>query len=173
MYYGNIKMYDVANGEGVRVTLFVSGCRIHCEGCFQAQTWDFKFGEPYTEETQKYILELLGNEHIDGLTVLGGEPFEPENQVVIVDLLRQAKKLYPEKNIWCWTGYLYDNELQEGGSKHTEVTDEMLSYIDILVEGPFVLAKKNLALAFRGSENQRVLDLNATRAKGEIVKYID
>lgn len=166
-------MYDVANGEGVRLTLFVSGCRIHCKGCFQEETWDFCYGQEYTEETQKEILEKLGNEHIDGLTVLGGEPFEPENQVVIVDLMRQAKSLYPDKNIWCWTGYLYDKDLQPGGKKHCEVTDEMLSYIDVLVDGPFNLAQKNLALSFRGSENQRVLDLNETRKQGTIVKYID
>lgn len=172
MYYGNIKKYDVANGEGVRVTLFISGCRIHCPGCFQAETWDFRYGQEYTEETQQEVLDAMDNEFISGLTVLGGEPFEPENQRVVVKLMKAAKERYPDKNIWCWSGYLYDRDLQPGGRKYTEVTDEMLSYIDILVDGPFVQAKKNLALSFRGSENQRVIDLKKTRETGEIVLHI-
>lgn len=172
MYYGNIKKYDVADGEGVRVTLFISGCRIHCPGCFQSETWDFRYGQEYTEETQEEVLEAMDSEFIAGLTVLGGEPFEPENQRVIVKLMKAAKERYPEKNIWCWSGYLYDRDLQPGGRKYTEVTDEMLSYIDILVDGPFMLAKKNLALSFRGSENQRVIDLKKTRETGEVVLHI-
>ena len=172
MYYGNIKKYDVADGEGVRVTLFISGCRIHCPGCFQSETWDFRYGQEYTEETQKEVLDAMNSEFIAGLTVLGGEPFEPENQRVIVKLMKAAKERYPEKNIWCWSGYLYDRDLQPGGRKYTEVTDEMLSYIDILVDGPFMLAKKNLALSFRGSENQRVIDLKKTRETGEVVLHI-
>lgn len=172
MYYGNIKKYDVADGEGVRVTLFISGCRIHCPGCFQSETWDFRYGQEYTEETQKEVLDAMDSEFIAGLTVLGGEPFEPENQRVIVKLMKAAKERYPEKNIWCWSGYLYDRDLQPGGRKYTEVTDEMLSYIDILVDGPFMLAKKNLALSFRGSENQRVIDLKKTRETGEVVLHI-
>ncbi len=172
MYYGNIKKYDVADGEGVRVTLFISGCRIHCPGCFQPETWDFRYGQEYTEETQKEVLDAMDSEFIAGLTVLGGEPFEPENQRVIVKLMKAAKERYPEKNIWCWSGYLYDRDLQPGGRKYTEVTDEMLSYIDILVDGPFMLAKKNLALSFRGSENQRVIDLKKTRETGEVVLHI-
>ena len=172
MYYGNIKKYDVADGEGVRVTLFISGCRIHCPGCFQPETWDFQYGQEYTGETQKEVLDAMDSEFIAGLTVLGGEPFEPENQRVIVKLMKAAKERYPEKNIWCWSGYLYDRDLQPGGRKYTEVTDEMLSYIDILVDGPFMLAKKNLALSFRGSENQRVIDLKKTRETGEVVLHI-
>lgn len=172
MYYGNIKKYDVADGEGVRVTLFISGCRIHCPGCFQSETWDFRYGQEYTEETQKEVLDAMNSEFIAGLTVLGGEPFEPENQRVIVKLMKAAKERYPEKNIWCWSGYLYDRDLQPSGRKYTEVTDEMLSYIDILVDGPFMLAKKNLALSFRGSENQRVIDLKKTRETGEVVLHI-
>ena len=172
MYYGNIKKYDVADGEGVRVTLFISGCRIHCPGCFQPETWDFRYGQEYTGETQKEVLDAMDSEFIAGLTVLGGEPFEPENQRVIVKLMKAAKERYPEKNIWCWSGYLYDRDLQPGGRKYTEVTDEMLSYIDILVDGPFMLAKKNLALSFRGSENQRVIDLKKTRETGEVVLHI-
>lgn len=171
MYYGNIKKYDIADGEGVRVTLFISGCRIHCKGCFQPETWDFNYGQPYTEETGEEVLEAMGHEFIEGLTVLGGEPFEPENQRVIVNLMKEAKRRYPEKNIWCWTGYVYDQDLVKGGRKHCEVTDEMLSCIDVLVDGPFMLCQKNLALYFRGSENQRVLDLKETIRTGAIVKY--
>ncbi|MBR2067784.1 MAG: anaerobic ribonucleoside-triphosphate reductase activating protein [Solobacterium sp.] len=173
MYYGNIKKHDIANGEGIRVTLFVSGCRLHCEGCFQAQTQDFHYGKPYTKETEKEILEALEDPYCDGLTLLGGEPFEPENQVVIVELLREVKKQFPQKNIWSWTGYVYDKHLIEGGTKHTEYTDEILSYLDVLVDGPFVLEKRNLALSFRGSENQRVIDLKKTLEKKEIVLYLD
>ncbi|MBP3890914.1 MAG: anaerobic ribonucleoside-triphosphate reductase activating protein [Solobacterium sp.] len=173
MYYGNIKKFDVADGEGVRVTLFVSGCRIHCEGCFQAQTQDFKYGKPYTKETEEEVLEALKDEHIEGLTILGGEPFEPENQEVIVTLLKRVREELPDKDIWCWTGYVYDQDLIEGGKKHTPYTDEMLSYIDILVDGPFMIQKRNLALSFRGSENQRVLNLKETIKQGKIVKYIE
>jgi len=172
MYYGNIKKYDVADGEGVRVTLFISGCRIHCPGCFQTETWDFRYGQEYTEETQQEVLDAMDNEFISGLTVLGGEPFEPENQRVVVKLMKAAKERYPDKNIWCWSGYLYDRDLQPGGRKYTEVTDEMLSYVDILVDRPFVQAKKNLALSFRGSANQRVIDLKKTRETGEVVLHI-
>ena len=171
MRYGNIKKYDVANGEGVRVTLFVSGCRIHCPGCFQAQTQDFNYGSEYTAETQKEILDAMDKDYISGLTVLGGEPFEPENQRVIVKLLKAAKQRFPEKNIWCWSGYLYDKDLKPiDGRKHCEVTDEMLSYIDVLVDGPFRIAQKNLALAFRGSENQRIIDVKASAEAGEVIE---
>lgn len=173
MYYGNIKKHDIANGEGVRVTLFVSGCRVHCEGCFQAQTQDFKFGEEYTQETEEEIIEALKDEHVEGLTLLGGEPFEPENQEVLVKLLKRVRDELPEKDIWSWTGYVYDKDLVKGGRKHTEVTDEMLGYLDVLVDGPFILAKRNLALTFRGSENQRIINMKETLKKGEVVIYIE
>ena len=173
MHYGNIKEFDVADGEGVRVTLFVSGCTNHCEGCFQPATWNFDFGEPYTEETERRLLELLDRPFIDGLTLLGGEPFEPENQAVLVKLLRKVKERLPEKTVWSYTGFVYERDLLPGQRKHTDVTDEMLSYIDVLVDGPFVLAKRNLALTFRGSENQRVLDLKKTREQGTAVRYIE
>ncbi len=173
MHYGNIKEFDVADGEGVRVTLFVSGCTNHCEGCFQPATWNFDFGEPYTEETERRLLELLDRPFIDGLTLLGGEPFEPENQAVLVKLLRKVKERLPEKTVWSYTGFVYERDLLPGQRKHTDVTDEMLSYIDVLVDGPFVLAKRNLALTFRGSENQRVLDLKKTREQGTAVLYIE
>ena len=171
MYYGNIKKYDIADGLGVRVSLFVSGCTNHCKGCFQSETWDFHYGKPFTEETEKEILDALNHEYIQGFTVLGGEPFEPENQRVLVQLLKKIRKTYPDKDIWSYTGFVYDQDLLAGQRKHTEVTDEMLSYIDILVDGPFVLEKKNIALSFRGSENQRVIDLKKTRAQGQIVLY--
>lgn len=173
MYYGNIKKFDVADGEGVRVTLFVSGCRIHCEGCFQAQTQDFEYGKPYTKQTEEEVIEALKDPHIQGLTILGGEPFEPENQEVIVTLLRRVKKELPEKDIWSWTGYVYDKDLIEGGKKHTQYTDEILSYLDILVDGPFMIQKRNLALSFRGSENQRVLNMKETLKQGKVIKYIE
>lgn len=171
MYYGNIKKYDIADGEGVRVSLFVSGCTNHCPGCFQKETWDFHFGQPFTEDTEKEILDALNHEYIQGFTMLGGEPFEPENQRVLVPLLKKIRKTYPDKDIWSYTGFVLDRDLLPGQRKHTEVTDEMLGMIDILVDGPFIEAKKNIALSFRGSENQRVIDMNKTRAQGKIVLY--
>ena len=173
MYYGNLKEYDVADGEGIRVSLFVSGCTNHCEGCFQPETWDFHYGKEYTEETEEEILSFLVKPYTDGLTLLGGEPFEPENQRVLVNLCRKVKERFPDKTIWAYTGFVYDRDLLKGRRKYTEVTDEMLSYIDVLVDGPFVLEKRNLALTFRGSENQRVLDMKKTLESGNIVKYLD
>jgi anaerobic ribonucleoside-triphosphate reductase activating protein len=171
MYYGNIKNYDIADGEGVRVTLFVSGCTNHCKDCFQPQTWDFHYGEEYTRDTETEILQLLGNENIEGLTLLGGEPFEPENQSELVKLLRKVKERYPGKTVWAYTGFVYDKDLLAGQRKHTEVTDEILSYLKVLVDGPFVTEKKNICLYFRGSENQRVIDMQKTLAQGTVVLY--
>ena len=173
MHYGNIKQYDIADGEGVRTTLFVSGCTNCCKGCFQPETWDFNFGKPYTEETENRIMEMLADENIQGLTLLGGEPFEPENQRVLINLLRRVRKELPEKDIWSYTGFVYERDLLEGCRKHTEVTDEMLSLIDILVDGPFIEEKKNISLMFRGSENQRVIDLKKTREQGHVVLYLE
>ena len=172
MYYGNIKKLDIANGDGVRVSLFVSGCRNRCKGCFQPQTWDFCYGETYTGETQKTILEALEPPYVDGLTLLGGEPFEPENQRELLGLLRRVRAAHPEKNIWCYSGYTLEEMCSEGHPR-CEVTDEMLSLIDVLVEGRFVEEKKNLSLRFRGSSNQRVLDLKKTLETGEIVLYCE
>ncbi|MBE6109970.1 MAG: anaerobic ribonucleoside-triphosphate reductase activating protein [Erysipelotrichaceae bacterium] len=172
MHYGNIKQYDIADGEGVRTTLFVSGCTNCCKGCFQPETWDFSFGKPYTEETENRIVEMLADENIQGLTLLGGEPFEPENQRVLINLLRRVRKELPEKDIWSYTGFVYERDLLEGCRKHTEVTDEMLSLIDILVDGPFIEEKKNISLMFRGSENQRVIDMKQTLALGHVVLYL-
>jgi anaerobic ribonucleoside-triphosphate reductase activating protein len=159
MYYGNIKKYDIADGPGVRVSLFVSGCRHHCKGCFNAETWDFQYGQPYTQEVEEEILAALKPGYIEGLTLLGGEPFEPENQAELVKLLKKVRTTYPDKNIWCYTGYLYDVDLIPGGKVYTEVTEEMLSYIDTLVDGEFIEAEKDLSLQFRGSRNQRIIHL--------------
>lgn len=158
MNYGEIKKYDIADGPGVRVSLFVSGCRHHCKGCFNEETWAFDFGNPYTKETEEEILKALDHNYIAGFTLLGGEPFEPENQPVLVELLRTIKARYPEKNIWSYTGFVYEKDLVKGGRAHTEVTDEMLSYIDTLVDGPFIEEQKDITLQFRGSRNQRLLE---------------
>lgn len=159
MYYGNIKECDIADGPGVRVTLFVSGCRNCCKGCFNSETWDFHYGQPFTEETKDRILKLLEPDHIQGFTLLGGEPFEPENQREAVKLLRAVRERYPKKDIWCYSGYLYDVDMVKGGKVYTEVTEEMLSYIDVLVDGRFIEEEKDLSLPFRGSRNQRILKL--------------
>ena len=160
MNYGAIKKFDVADGEGVRVSLFVSGCRNACKGCFQPETWNFHFGEPFTADTEAEILEALAPEYIAGFSLLGGEPFEEENQEVLAPFLEKIKETYPQKNIWCWTGYIYDKDLQAGQRKHTEYTDRMLACIDVLVDGPFIEEQRNLMLEFRGSENQRILRLH-------------
>ncbi|MBQ2553191.1 MAG: anaerobic ribonucleoside-triphosphate reductase activating protein [Treponema sp.] len=164
MYYGEIKKLDIANGDGVRVSLFVSGCRIHCPGCFNAMTWDFCYGKGFAQDTEKEIIEALEKDFISGLTLLGGEPFEPENQKVLAPFLKKVKELFPKKNIWCYSGYIYETELlAEDGKAHTEVTEEMLSYIDVLVDGPFVEELKDITLVFRGSSNQRILKLAELR----------
>lgn len=173
MNYGNIKKYDIADGEGVRVTLFVSGCTNYCKNCFQPETWDFNYGKPYTKETEEEIIEALKPSFIKGLTLLGGEPFEPENQRELVKLLKRVKQELPSKDIWSYTGFILDQDILEGGRKHCEVTDEMLSYIDILVDGPFIDEKKNISLAFRGSENQRVIDLKKSLQEQEVILYLE
>ena len=172
MNYGALKEYDVANGEGVRISLFVSGCTNHCFQCFQPQTWDFDYGKPYTKETEEQILSFLKNDFVSGLSLLGGDPFEISNQRELVTLCRKVKELYPNKSIWAWTGFILDQDLLEGGKRHCEVTDELLSTIDILVDGPFIQEKKNLMLAFRGSKNQRVIDLKPSLKKQEVILYL-
>lgn len=169
MNYGTIKNCDIANGLGVRVSLFVSGCTHHCRGCFQPETWDFAYGEPYTRETEDRLLALLAPDYIDGLSLLGGEPFEPENQRELVKLLRRVRAEYPAKNVWCYTGYTLEPDLLAPSRARCEATDEMLSCIDVLVDGEFVEAEKNISLAFRGSENQRILDVKKTLAAGRPV----
>lgn len=168
MYYGNIKTYDIADGLGVRVSLFVSGCRNHCENCFNPETWSFTYGKEFTKETEEEIIRALKPTYITGFSLLGGEPFEPENQRDLVHFLKKLKETYPQKDIWCYTGYLLDQDLAQGGRKHTEVTEEMLSYIDILVDGRFVEAEKDITLKFRGSRNQRIFQLE----KGKPVKRL-
>ena len=170
MHYGELKKCDIANGTGVRVTLFVSGCTNRCEGCFQPQTWDFCYGKPFTADTEAEIFAELEKSYVDGLTLLGGEPFEPKNQPTLTALLRRVKERYPAKTVWCFTGFRLSEELlQEGSYPRTEHTDEMLSYIDILVDGRFRLEEKDISLQFRGSRNQRIIDMNATRTAGEVV----
>lgn len=173
MNYATIKNCDIANGPGVRVSLFVSGCTHHCPGCFNEIAWDFLYGEPFTQDTVNSILEMLRPGYIRGLTLLGGEPFEPQNQEPIVRLLRQVKKEFPQKSIWAFSGYLMDRDILSGRLGDWEITREYLSYLDVLVDGPFIEAKKNLSLRFRGSENQRLIDVPATLGSGEIVLWKD
>ena len=171
MNYATIKELDVANGTGVRVSLFVSGCTHHCPECFNSEAWDFNYGSEYTEETESKIMKLLERSYIEGFSLLGGEPFEPCNQRVLVKLLEKIKRTYPEKTVWCYTGYLYDEELKKDSRARCEVTDRMLDMIDVLVDGRFVAEKKNLNLRFRGSSNQRVIDLNKTRESGTVTLW--
>ena len=173
MNYAEIKNCDIANGPGVRISLFVSGCTHHCPGCFNQVAWDFHYGQPFTQQTIDEILELLRPNYIRGLTLLGGEPFEPENQGPVVELLRQIKEKYPQKSIWAYSGYLFDRDILSGHLGDWEITREYLSYLDVLVDGPFVEAKKNLSLRFRGSENQRIIDVPASLAAHEIVLWQD
>lgn len=170
MNYGAIKKCDIANGVGVRTVLFVSGCTHHCKGCFQPETWNFDYGERYTKETEDEIIESLRPDYVDGITLLGGEPFEPENQRELVKLLRRIKKDLPQKTVWSFSGFTYE-ELTGDSRAVCEVTNEMLSMLDVLVDGEFVEAKRNISLRFRGSENQRLIDMNKTRKEGKIVLW--
>ena len=173
MNYATIKNCDIANGPGVRVSLFVSGCTHRCPGCFNEEAWDFGFGQPFTQETMDSILAMLAPAYVKGLTLLGGEPFDPRNQGAIVELLRQVKAKYPEKSIWAFSGYLFDRDILSGKLGEWEITKEYLSYLDVLVDGPFVRAKKNLSLRFRGSENQRLINVPASLATGEVILWED
>lgn len=168
MYYGEIKNCDIANGEGVRITLFVSGCTNRCPGCFQPQTWDFQYGEPFTREVEDRLLAMLAPDYISGLTLLGGEPFEPENQQALLPFLRRVREACPGKNIWAFTGFVYEDLQAEGTHCRCEATDELLSLLDVLVDGRFEESRKDISLRFRGSSNQRLIDLNTTRQAGEI-----
>lgn len=168
MHYSTIKDCDIANGIGVRITLFVSGCTNHCKNCFQPQTWDFDFGEPFTEETEEKLLEMLKPDYINGLTLLGGEPMEPQNQRALVPFLKRVREAYPNKNIWCFTGFTYEILKTDGSHPRCEVTDEMLSLIDVLVDGRYIDELKDLTLQFRGSSNQRLIDMVKTRENGEV-----
>ena len=162
MNYGEIKLCDIANGEGVRVSLFVSGCTHHCKECFNPETWDFSYGKPFDEEVQERILSELAPDYIDGLSLLGGEPFEPANQRALLPFLRRVRERFPQKTVWCYTGYTLESDLLSESRARCECTDEMLSCLDVLVDGEFVLEKKNISLPFRGSENQRIIDVKNT-----------
>ena len=172
MHYGNIKKLDIADGDGVRVTLFVSGCRNRCENCFQPETWSFDYGKPFTEETVQELLTALAPSYVDGLTLLGGEPFEPENQRELVKLLHRVREAFPKKNVWSYSGYTLE-QICGDGHPHSEVTEEMLSMIDVLVDGRFVEALKDVSLKFRGSSNQRIIDLKQTKVENKIVLYCE
>ncbi len=170
MNYGALKKTDVANGEGVRVSLFVSGCTHHCKNCFNPETWNFCYGKPFTQETEDEIIEALKPSYIKGLTLLGGEPLEPQNQERLLPLLKRIKKEFGNsKNIWCYTGYTLDNDLLKPSRARCEYTDEMLNHIDTLVDGEFVEELKDLMLKFRGSSNQRIINVPETLKSNEIV----
>ena len=169
MNYANIKYYDIANGPGVRTSVFVSGCRHHCPGCFNAVAWDFAYGQPFDKTVRNEVFASCQPDYIAGLSLLGGEPFEPENQRELLPLLREVKAKYPGKTIWCFTGFRLDDELLADGSyPRCEATDEMLACIDVLVDGRFMKELKDISLQFRGSRNQRVIDMNRTRETGTI-----
>ena len=173
MNYATIKNCDIANGPGVRVSLFVSGCTHHCKGCFNEVAWDFDYGQPFTQQTIDQILEMMKPGYIKGITLLGGEPFEPQNQPALVDLLRQIKAAYPEKTVWAFSGYLFDKDILPGKLGDPDVTTEFIKYIDVLVDGRFVLEKKNLSLRFRGSSNQRIIHVPSSLETGQIVLWED
>lgn len=168
MNYAEIKPYSIENGTGVRVSLFVSGCRHHCRECFNQETWDFSYGKPFTGETEERILRELAPDYIAGLTLLGGDPTEPENQRALLPLLRRIRKELPGKTVWTYSGYLYEDFLP-GGRAYCEATEEYLSLVDIMVDGPFILEQKNISLRFRGSANQRIIDVQRTREEGTVV----
>ena len=171
MNYAEIKYCDVANGPGVRTSLFVSGCSHHCPGCFNEIAWDFNYGKPFTQDTIDSIIESLKPDYIQGLTLLGGEPFEYSNQKGLLPLVRQVRKVLPQKDIWCFTGILFDKDIIENMCKKWKETNELLSYIDVLVDGRFVEELKNLNLKFKGSENQRTILVNESLKSGNVILY--
>ena len=171
MNYCEIKRSDIANGEGIRTTLFVSGCRNKCKNCFQPQTWDFNYGSPFTDEVKQMLFDTFDNPVVRGLTILGGEPMEPENQEGLLPFLREFKMRFPNKDVWLFTGNLYEELTGLMGEhyKHLPITEELLSYVDILVDGRYIEEEHRIGLRFRGSANQRIIDMNKTRECGEIV----
>lgn len=171
MNYATIKKHDIANGLGVRVSLFVSGCTHHCKGCFNPETWDFNYGNEFTEEVQQEVITALAPDYISGLSLLGGEPFEPSNQAALVPFLKKVKELYPEKDIWCYSGYNFESDMLTGKLGDASVTDEMLSYIDILVDGEFVESLKDISLRFKGSSNQRIIDVQQSLKTDTLVLW--
>lgn len=173
MNYATIKKIDVANGPGIRVSLFVSGCTHHCKGCFNPETWNFNYGSPFTEEVEEQIFTYLQPDYIKGLSLLGGEPFEPENQKALLPFLRRFKERYPQKTVWCYSGYDFEKDMLTGSLGPWEITKEMLSYIDVLVDGEFVIEKKNPNLRFRGSENQRVIRVAESMEHDNVILWDD
>lgn len=171
MNYAEIKYCDVANGPGVRTSLFVSGCSHHCPGCFNEIAWDFNYGKPFTQDTIDSIIESLKPDYIQGLTLLGGEPFEYSNQKGLLPLVKQVREVLPQKDIWCFTGFLFDKDIIENMCKKWKETNELLSYIDVLVDGRFVEELKNLNLKFKGSENQRTILVNESLKSGNVILY--
>lgn len=169
MNYGNVKFNDIANGEGVRTSLFVSGCTHHCKYCFNKETWDFNYGKLFDEEIQQKILHSLKPEYINGLTLLGGEPMEPANQKALLPFVKRVKEMYPNKTIWCYSGYLFDEELLKPSRAHTPFTKELLSYIDILVDGEFKYELKDITLRFKGSSNQRIIDVKKSLKQNQVI----
>lgn len=172
MNYGEIKTCDIANGNGVRVSLFVSGCTHHCKGCFNEMTWDFSYGEAFTDETQEFLMKALAPAHIKGLTLLGGEPMELENQKALLPFLRKVKDKYPQKDIWCYTGYLFDQQILQEMCTQSDITKEILTYIDVMVDGPFIMEKKDISLRFRGSSNQRIIDVQQSLKMGQVIAAV-
>ncbi len=173
MHYGEIKNCDIANGEGVRVTLFVSGCTNRCKNCFQPQTWAFDYGQPFTKETEDTLLAMLAPDYINGLTLLGGEPFEPESQRVLLPFLRRVRAALPQKTIWAFTGFTWEQLHTEGSHPRCEATDELLSLLNVLVDGRYEEALHDISLRFRGSSNQRVIDVPATRKSGTVTLWCE
>ncbi len=170
MNYAEIKYNDIANGEGVRVSLFVSGCRHQCKNCFNEMAWDFTYGKEFTTEVSEAILKGCEPDYVSGVTLLGGEPFEAENQPELLKFLKKFRSMYPHKNVWCYSGFTYEELTGEKPSRcRTDITDEMLSMIDILVDGKFVQELHSMMLKFRGSSNQRLIDLDKTRKQGRII----
>ena len=173
MNYAEIKNLDIANGPGLRVSLFVSGCTHHCKGCFNPESWDFNYGQPFTEATEEELLKLLENEHIRGLSLLGGEPFEPANQAVLAPFLQRVKAKFPHKDVWCYSGYNFEQDMLTGNLGPWEITEQMLNFIDVLVDGEFVIELKNPNLRFRGSANQRVILVQESLKEDRIVQWDD
>lgn len=173
MNYAEIKNLDIANGPGLRVSLFVTGCTHHCKGCFNPESWDFNYGQPFTEATEEEILALLENEHIRGLSLLGGEPFEPANQAVLAPFLQKVKQRFPHKDVWCYSGYNFEQDMLTGNLGPWEITEQMLDCIDVLVDGEFVIELKDPNLRFRGSSNQRVILVQESMKEDQIVQWDD
>ena len=173
MNYATIKNCDIANGPGVRVSLFVSGCTHHCKGCFNEVAWDFNFGQPFTQDTIEQIIQMMRPDYIKGLTLLGGEPFEPQNQPALLDLVRRVKSEYPHKTVWAFSGYLFDKDILPCRLGDPAITGELLGYLDVLVDGRFVEEKKDLSLRFRGSSNQRLIDVPSSLKAGTVVLWED